>query len=269
MRLPCDGLEVAIRGRERLPDSLGRPARFRADGRVQTALLSPQEARAGCRLSGPAPGRYATRSESDRCRGSRRGRRSRSPCLDHARGRRGPRRAGAPLLLARSNRDVEDAVIDRFHPMRYDLAPGRYMPANGVMARINNLGLRGPDAEIPKRRTRILCLGDSATFGYAPDVTRLRHLSRAARRDAGGSPSRQIRGPQRRAAELLDARLPGILLVSCLGAEARNRRADDGLERHAPRPPSASSARRNSWPACSSSSALFRGWHLCRSSGDS
>lgn len=72
---------------------------------------------------------------------------------------------------ARSGRAVEDAVVDRFHPMRYDLAPGRSLPANGPTARINNLGLRGPDADIPKRRLRILCLGDSATFGYAPDVT--------------------------------------------------------------------------------------------------
>lgn len=72
---------------------------------------------------------------------------------------------------ARSGREVEDAVIDRFHPMRYDLAPGRTLPANGATAHVNNVGLRGDDAEIPKTRTRILCLGDSATFGYAPDVT--------------------------------------------------------------------------------------------------
>ena len=72
---------------------------------------------------------------------------------------------------ARSTRQVEDAVVDRFHPMRFDLAPGRTLPANGASAHINNFGLRGPDVEIPKTRTRILCLGDSATFGYAPDVT--------------------------------------------------------------------------------------------------
>lgn len=72
---------------------------------------------------------------------------------------------------ARSTRQVEDAVIDRFHPMRFDLAPGRTLPANGASAHINNFGLRGPDVQIPKTRTRILCLGDSATFGYAPDVT--------------------------------------------------------------------------------------------------
>ena len=66
---------------------------------------------------------------------------------------------------------VEDAVVDRFHPMRYDLAPSRSLPANGPMARVNNVGLRGKDADMPKRRVRVLCLGDSATFGYAPDVT--------------------------------------------------------------------------------------------------
>ena len=72
---------------------------------------------------------------------------------------------------SRASHQVEDAVIDRFHPMRYDLAPGRTLPANGATARINNVGLRGVDADVLKRRIRILCLGDSATFGYAPDVT--------------------------------------------------------------------------------------------------
>lgn len=71
----------------------------------------------------------------------------------------------------RSGTAVEDAVVDRFHPMRYDLVPGQSLPANGPIARINNVGLRGPDADTPKKRTRVLCLGDSATFGYAPDVT--------------------------------------------------------------------------------------------------
>ena len=74
-------------------------------------------------------------------------------------------------FAVRATGGIEDAVIDRFHPMRYDLAPGRSLPANGPTARINNVGLRGIDADLPKRRIRILCLGDSATFGYAPDVT--------------------------------------------------------------------------------------------------
>lgn len=64
-----------------------------------------------------------------------------------------------------------DAVINRFHPIRYELTPGRSIPANGPTARINNVGLRGADADMPKRRTRVLCLGDSCTFGYAADVT--------------------------------------------------------------------------------------------------
>ena len=74
-------------------------------------------------------------------------------------------------LWARSGRAVEEAVIDRHHPLRYDLAPGRSMPSNGAEARIDNFGLRGRDVEVPKTKTRVLCLGDSATFGYAPDVT--------------------------------------------------------------------------------------------------
>src|SRR4051812_48207117 len=60
-----------------------------------------------------------------------------------------------------------EAVINRFHPLRYELAPGTTLPANGPIARINNVGLRGADADVPKRRTRVLCAGDSCTFGYA------------------------------------------------------------------------------------------------------
>jgi lysophospholipase L1-like esterase len=110
---------------------------------------------------------------------------------------------------ARSTRDVEDAVIDRFHPMRYDLAPGRTLPANGPMARVNNVGLRGEDADVPKRRTRILCLGDSATFGYAPDVT-----------DSATYPARlgallEARHPGK--FEVLNGGRPSFSTLDCLG----------------------------------------------------
>lgn len=94
-------------------------------------------------------------------------------------------------LWARSGRAVEEAVIDRHHPLRYDLAPGRSMPSNGAEARIDNFGLRGRDVEVPKTKTRVLCLGDSATFGYAPDVTDdstyPAWLARDLDRDARGS----------------------------------------------------------------------------------
>jgi lysophospholipase L1-like esterase len=66
---------------------------------------------------------------------------------------------------------VKTATIDRFHPLRYELAPGARLPANGPIAWINSAGLRGRDLENPKKRLRVLCLGDSCTFGYAADVT--------------------------------------------------------------------------------------------------
>lgn len=75
---------------------------------------------------------------------------------------------------ARARRQVPDvatAVRDRFHPLRYELTPGSELPANGEVARINGVGLRGAEPERPKRRIRVLCLGDSCTFGYAPGVT--------------------------------------------------------------------------------------------------
>lgn len=66
--------------------------------------------------------------------------------------------------------NVESAVRNRFHPLRYELIPGKGLSANGTIAVANRDGLRGLDAERPKKRTRVLCLGDSVTFGYAPDV---------------------------------------------------------------------------------------------------
>src|SRR4051794_22516332 len=67
----------------------------------------------------------------------------------------------------RTGPGVESAVYARFHPLRYEFVPGAALPANGAVARINSVGLRGPDPDRPARRIRILCLGDSCTFGYA------------------------------------------------------------------------------------------------------
>jgi lysophospholipase L1-like esterase len=66
---------------------------------------------------------------------------------------------------------ARDAVINRFHPLRYELAPGGEVPANGPVAKINSFGLRGPEPNLATGRIRVLCVGDSCTFGYAPDVT--------------------------------------------------------------------------------------------------
>ena len=72
--------------------------------------------------------------------------------------------------LRRPEDFVESATRNRLHPLRYELIPGRGLSANGPIAVANRDGLRGPAADRPKHRTRVLCLGDSVTFGYAPDV---------------------------------------------------------------------------------------------------
>lgn len=81
--------------------------------------------------------------------------------------------AARGLLWVRSvgKPPARDAVINRFHPLRYELMPGGSVPANGPRAGINRFGLRGADPDLAPSRTRILCVGDSCTFGYAPDVT--------------------------------------------------------------------------------------------------
>jgi lysophospholipase L1-like esterase len=66
--------------------------------------------------------------------------------------------------------EARKAVCDEFHPLRYDFAPGTSLPVNGATARINRAGLRGAEPDAVKQRVRVLCLGDSCTFGYAPDV---------------------------------------------------------------------------------------------------
>ena len=71
----------------------------------------------------------------------------------------------------RGGPDVATAVTARLRPLRYELVPGTELPANGERARINADGLRGPEPDRPRRRIRVLCLGDSCTFGYAPGVT--------------------------------------------------------------------------------------------------
>ncbi len=63
------------------------------------------------------------------------------------------------------------AVVRRFHPLRYELRPGAVVPVNGAKASINALGLRGPEPALDDGRARVLCVGDSCTFGYAPDVS--------------------------------------------------------------------------------------------------
>ena len=118
---------------------------------------------------------------------------------------------GARLYLSirngRSGPDAE-AVVDREHPLRYELAPGRSMPASGPTAHINSVGLRGPEPRPLGERTRVLCVGDSCTFGYAPDVddasTYPAHLQRIL----------DDRRPGR--FDVLNAGMPSFCALDCL-----------------------------------------------------
>src|SRR4051812_10011552 len=65
-------------------------------------------------------------------------------------------RAVETARALRAGPSVESAVRARFHPLRYDLAPGSALPANGTVAGINSAGLRGAEPDRPKRRTRVL-----------------------------------------------------------------------------------------------------------------
>lgn len=119
---------------------------------------------------------------------------------------------GARLYLrvrsGRSGPDAGAAVVDREHPLRYELAPGRSMPASGPTAHINSAGLRGPEPRALGERTRVLCVGDSCTFGYAPDVddssTYPAHLQRIL----------DERQPGR--FDVLNAGMPSFCALDCL-----------------------------------------------------
>jgi lysophospholipase L1-like esterase len=109
------------------------------------------------------------------------------------------------VLALRGRPEAKPAVRDSFRPLRYDLEPGTVLPTHGAIARINSAGLRGAEPDRPKRRVRILCLGDSCTFGYAPDVT-----------DDATYPADLARrlGPDR--FEVLNGGRPGFGSLDCL-----------------------------------------------------
>lgn len=109
----------------------------------------------------------------------------------------------------RSPADASEAVVDREHPLRYELAPGKTLPAAGATAHINHVGLRGKDADMPKRRLRVLCLGDSVTFGYAPDVTDQATYPALA----GAALEKEQPGQF----EVLNAGMPSFCSLDCLG----------------------------------------------------
>jgi lysophospholipase L1-like esterase len=115
-------------------------------------------------------------------------------------------RAAEGLLAARDRPDDRAAVVDPFRPLRYDLAPGSELPTNGAVARINADGLRGASPDRPRRRARVLCLGDSCTFGYAPDVD-----------DASTYPAALGHRLDPARFEVLNGGRPGFGSLDCLG----------------------------------------------------
>jgi lysophospholipase L1-like esterase len=68
--------------------------------------------------------------------------------------------------------NTDDPFTNILGPLPYEFRPNnKHHFAGGATATANSLGLRGPELEEPKRRLRVLCIGDSCTHGYAPDVT--------------------------------------------------------------------------------------------------
>ncbi len=62
-------------------------------------------------------------------------------------------------------------AIDRPHNPEAGFAPGAPPPPHVKRRRpftvsTNSMGLRGPELETPKRKKRLLCVGDSVTFGW-------------------------------------------------------------------------------------------------------
>jgi lysophospholipase L1-like esterase len=114
-------------------------------------------------------------------------------------------RVAEGVLSLRARPEAKVAVRDSFRPLRYDLEPGSTLPTHGAFARINSVGLRGAEPDRPKRRIRVLCLGDSGTFGYAPDVN-----------DDATYPADLARrlGPDR--FEVLNGGRPGFGSLDCL-----------------------------------------------------
>ena len=74
----------------------------------------------------------------------------------------------AHLLLPNlSNREV--TIIDRPHEPSEAMADDRFERITRLRVfhvSTNSIGLRGPELDEPKERFRILCVGDSVTFGW-------------------------------------------------------------------------------------------------------
>jgi lysophospholipase L1-like esterase len=89
-----------------------------------------------------------------------------------------------PVIVARSiDVDIDFPFMQADADLFWSPIPEYRGEFLGQTVTINSLGLRGPEVEIPKPRTkrRVLCFGDSITFGYGvgDDETYASRLGRA------------------------------------------------------------------------------------------
>jgi lysophospholipase L1-like esterase len=81
----------------------------------------------------------------------------------------GLRPPARPRLIVRSiDTDIDLPFMRLDEDLFWSPMPGFRGDVRGWPVSINSLGLRGPEVEIPKpaRSRRVVCLGDSITFGY-------------------------------------------------------------------------------------------------------
>ncbi len=90
------------------------------------------------------------------------------------------------ILLRRIDVDITFPFMRPDRDLMWSLRPGFRGAFMGKMVSVSKLGLRGPAPELPKpgRRQRVVCFGDSVTFGYgvADDETYPARLGQALAR---------------------------------------------------------------------------------------
>jgi lysophospholipase L1-like esterase len=136
------------------------------------------------------------------------------------------------ILLREMDTDITLPFMRADRDLFWSLRPGFRGEFRGRPVTINSLGLRGGELELPKPagRRRIVCFGDSITFGFGVgDDESYSHFLGAALADrnvdvvnAGvtGYTSHQVRGLLRRLAPVVQADVATV----CIGWNDQNRR---------------------------------------------